>query len=505
MAEKPAVGLNDDAAAAKDAVPVSRTKLAGNPVLRMLGLPNLRLKLPSRNWLIFLSVTGSFTTAVLYDRYHKRKAQQRWCNLVSHIAQEPLPSTAMPRRITIFLSAPPGDSLRAARDHFHEYVKPVLVAGAMDWDVVEGRREGDVRAGLAEKIRKRRRKREKAPMRNVDEDAAEEAKDGAPEEAEEDLVQALRDTAGVKEYEGVQGDLILGRNTWKEYVRGLHEGWLGPFKPPAAESATSIDTPKSVPKQSSFAGDAIPKSNPAADSSAAESDPQTTEASDRQPQDKQDNAEEKEKPKKATQTPPYISPSDYSSAALPLSAPDVLPPSAVLPFPHLLGFFNTPTRIYRFLNRRHIADETGREVAALVLASHVRACTAKAGFASSTDPDASPWSTAPQAADVVPIEKGWEQEGVLEGEERDWHKSAWQVRSGDGERVWKDRMVIDARVGDRMRRFELGADDEERARRDDGVDTAAKGVWDSVKELMGWEEDTSVKGWEHGLVEDDSA
>ncbi|KAI4184235.1 MAG: hypothetical protein LQ348_004577 [Seirophora lacunosa] len=496
MANKPAVGLNDAAPAAKDAVPVSRSKPAGNPVFRMLGLPNIRLKLPSRNWLIFLSVTGSFTTAVLYDRYHKRKAQQRWCNLVSHIAQEPLPSTAMPRRVTIFLSAPPGDSLRAARDHFHEYVKPVLVAGAMDWDVIEGRREGDVRAGLAEKIRKRRRKSEKAPTKEVDDDAA-----------EEDLVQELRDTAGVKEDEGVQGDLILGRNTWKEYVRGLHEGWLGPFKPPpqpSAESATSIDTSESVPEQSSFAGDAIPKSNPAADSSAAQSDPQATEASDQQPQDKEDKAKEKEKPKQPSQTPPYISPSDYSSAPLPQSAPDVLPPSTVLPFPHLLGFFNTPIRIYRFLNRRHIADETGREVAALVLASHVRACTADREFASSTDPDASPSSTAPQAADVVPIQKRWEQEGMLEGEERDWHKSAWQAQSGDGERVWKDRMVIDARVGDRMRQFELGADDEERARRDEGIDPRAKGVWDSVKELMGWEEDTSVKGWEHGLVGDES-
>jgi hypothetical protein len=28
---------------------------------------------------------------------------------------------------------------------------------------------------------------------------------------------------------GPKGDLVIGRHTWKEYIRGLHEGWLGPL------------------------------------------------------------------------------------------------------------------------------------------------------------------------------------------------------------------------------------------------------------------------------------
>ena len=129
----------------------------GNPAFRALGLPNFRFKLPSRNWLIFLTITGSWTGALLYDRRAKRKAQNKWCTLVSHIAKEPLPTNTLPRRVTIYLAAPPGDGLRSAREHFVEYVKPVLVAAALDWDVVEGRREGDIRAGLAERIRRFRR------------------------------------------------------------------------------------------------------------------------------------------------------------------------------------------------------------------------------------------------------------------------------------------------------------------------------------------------------------
>ncbi|KAL9583246.1 MAG: hypothetical protein Q9212_002822 [Teloschistes hypoglaucus] len=486
MAEQSHVGAGDSA---KNALPASQPKPAGNPVFRMMGLPNFRFKLPSRNWLIFLSVTGSFTSAVLYDRYHKQRNQQRWCNLVSHIAREPLPPKRMPRRITIFLSAPPGDSLRAAREHFHEYVKPVLVAGAMDWDVIEGRREGDVRAGLAEKIRKRRRKEgEKATVADASE---------RPED-KDDLVQQLRDTIGITESEGVQGDLILGRHTWKEYVRGLHEGWLGPLNPPP-----DITPPENTPN---------PSTDPPAAASTTNDSPEANDhsiqdsESDTPPDDPEKPKEEKkaEKSKKAVQVPPYIAPTinDYNSARLPHSMPETLAPSTVLPLPHVLGFLNTPIRIYRFLNRRHLADETGREVAALVLASHIQAWTTGESFASSADPDTFPSSS---TAAVVQLEGDWEQQGVLQEEESDWHKSVWKATEDEQERILRNPMVIEPRIGGRMRRFEMGTEEYERAKSDEGKDPAAKGLLDRVKEMVGWEEDRTVKGWEHGLVEVDSA
>jgi import inner membrane translocase subunit TIM54 len=100
--------------------------------------------------MIFLGVTGSFLGAVYYDKWQTKKNRQKWCDLVAHKSEETLDAHSMPRRLTVYLAAPPGDGLRAAREHFHEYVKPVLVAAAMDWDVVEGRKEGDVRFKTAE-------------------------------------------------------------------------------------------------------------------------------------------------------------------------------------------------------------------------------------------------------------------------------------------------------------------------------------------------------------------
>lgn len=403
-------------------------------------------------------------------------------------------STQLPRKITIFLSAPPGDSLRAARDHFHEYVKPVLVAGALDWDVIEGRKEGDVRADLAEKIRKRRRKEGENPANIIE---------GAEPEEGEDLVQQLRDTAGIREYGDFQGDLVLGRHTWKEYIRGLHEGWLGPLEPPPDPPLEPVSpTENALPLDGQ---PAINSASPTPNSEKAESQSPTSEEESQNPE----IPKEKEKPKQPTQQPPYIFPPAYPVASPAPSVPESLPPSTNLPFPHLLGFFNTPVRIYRFLNRRYLADDTGRQVAALVLASRIGNWSEETEFASSADPDASPTNTDTKQTgsndvDTVPTRRRWEQEGVLQDEERDWHKSAWQPHSDGAERVWKDVVVVDPRIGQRMRRFQLAEDEEEKARKDDGVDPAAKGMWKNIKEMVGWEEDTSVKGWEHGFVGDES-
>ncbi|KAL8831126.1 MAG: hypothetical protein Q9170_005428 [Blastenia crenularia] len=499
MAEKPPTMAKE---AAKDALPASQPKPAGNPAFRMMGLPNFRLKLPSRNWLIFLSITGSFTSAVLYDRYHKKKAQQRWCNLVSHIAQEPISPTQLPRRITVFLSAPPGDSLRAAREHFHEYIKPVLVAGALDWDVVEGRIEGDVRAGLAEKIRKRRKDRGERPLK---------AAEGEEAKGNEDFLRQLRDSAGIKESDDVQGDLILGRHTWKEYMRGLHEGWLGPLEPPPELSQEFVSAIENTPLPTdqpptvdSISSTSSPSSTPETSTSTIEFD------EPKAPVPKPEDQKVKEKPKPPAQQPSFISPSAYPTASLAPSTPGSIQPSTVVPFPHLLGFLNTPTRIYRFLNRRHLADDTGRQVATLVLASHVQSWKSDGAIDSSTSPDALPsynreMQTEPNLVEAASTQQGWEQEGVLEQEERDWHKSAWQSREGDGERIWKERLVIDSRIGEQMRRFHLGEEDEKKAKKDDGVDPRAKGVWENFKEMIGWEEeDRGVKGWEQGLIGEES-
>jgi mitochondrial import inner membrane translocase subunit TIM54 len=257
-----------------------------NPAFRMLGMPNFRFKLPSRNWLIFLSVTGSFAAAITFDRRQKRAAQKKWCDLVSHIAQHPLPVNQMPRKLTIFLSAPPGDGIRPSREYFKEYIKPVLVAAAMDYDVIEGRKEGDVRYGTAEQIRRLRREKgeqtEKPDEREID-----------PEQ----LVDNIREQLKICPEPVIRGDLIIGRHTWKEYLRGLHEGWLGP-----------LDDPQSRKEPTPPSDDASPSTSTNDASTSTNTDPPS-----------ESPAENRIPPKEAETKPPsppyaYISTSAYSTS-----------------------------------------------------------------------------------------------------------------------------------------------------------------------------------------------
>lgn len=434
-----------------------------NPAFRMLGMPNFRFKLPSRNWLIFLSITGSFAAAITYDRRRKKAAQKKWCDLVSHISQQPLPVNQMPRKLTIFLSAPPGDGIRPSREYFKEYIKPVLVAAAMDYDVIEGRKEGDVRYGTAEQIRRLRRKK------------GEEGETPNQEEMDpEQIIDKVREQLQIHPEPVVRGDLVIGRHTWKEYLRGLHEGWLGPLDEPKAPSGKEPTPP---PNDGSPSANLNPLSEPPAeDKRPTEKEggkeghkPAETET---EPETEPEQEQEKKPPSRSHA---YISISAYSSSPASPHLPTLLEPSAPIPHTHILGFLNTPIRIYRFLTQRYLADSIGRQTAAIVLGLN-RPYHQSSTFASETagELDASPAAT--RAADedgmakaatsaTVQTSQSWEQQSLLASEEADWHKSAKKPRKDDLERVWLDDVAMDPRIAERMRRFELAPEEEERARR----------------------------------------
>lgn len=396
--------------------------------------------------MIFLGVTGSFFGAVYYDKWQTKKNRQKWCDLVAHKSEETLDAHSLPRRLTIYLAAPPGDGLRAAREHFHEYVKPVLVAASMDWDVVEGRKEGDVRFKTADRARRRRRAGGEGELLEESDLAAE----------------VMKQKFGQDDVTGVAGDIVIGRHTWKEYVRGLHEGWLGPAdapKEPEMETATGaekLDTTH-VPGQASL-GDAAAHAAANLASSASTTPANELTPDEAQPQDsgltpdadpksseetEKDKEQEAEKPK-PRHPPAFIKPEDYPSATLSALTPATIGPSTSVSFPHLLGFRNTPIRIYRFLNRRVLADDIGRQVASAVLASH-RPYT--------TDASASAEGSTSEVATVSAHE------------ERDWWKTTYREREPHEESVWIEPCVVDERLASRMSRFEMSAEEEARASR----------------------------------------
>lgn len=89
---------------------------------------------------------------------------------------------------------------------------------------------------------------------------------------------------------------------------------------------------------------------------------------------------------------------------------------------------------------------------------------------------------------VVESGTAYEQQTVLQHEEREWHKSARKRLEGEGERVWLEGVVLDPRVAGRMRRFELAGGEEERARR---IEEGREG---------GLGQEVGVVGGEEGMV-----
>lgn len=436
--------------------------------------------------MIFLSITGGLTAAITYDRRQKKRAQQKWADLVAHISKETLPIEQNRRKLTVFLSAPPGDGLRTAREYFIEYVKPVLVSAALDYEVIEGRKEGDVRAGLAEKIREHRRQ-------------AGEQSSVVQEPSKELIIAETRRRMGVTDEPGPLGDIVIGRHTWKEYVRGLHEGWLGPLDPPPPppELPTEAPSPANAPE--------VPADIPGAETSEI-SDSSSTSTPEQKP-DEPEKEKEKEKPKGPT--PAYISTADYSSRNLPATIPATFEASLPVPFPHLLGFLNTPIRIYRYLTKRYLADAVGQQVAAAVLASASRPYYE--GLTNSSESDVGP-STESFTSETQ-SQQIYEQQTLLEHEEKEWHKSVRKAAEArkqqaeadnsasvrddtqaaerpsilNEEREWIDDVVIDPRIAARMSRYILAPEEEARAKRiDEGLEWVL-GEGERPKKLSFWQ------------------
>lgn len=269
---------------------------------------------------------------------------------------------------------------------------------------------GELRSKVAEGVRRRRR-------------------------GDEDVVEETRRKAGVKRTGEVQGDVVLGRHAWKEYVQGVHEGWLGPLEAPVEDALEVVDNAQGV------------------DEGARQDDKQKTDEQVFKIEDVVADADKGEGEKKPVEekqakplvTPPYILPSSYSSCQIPSSIPPTFDPVGVVHFPHILGFFNTPIRLYRFVTRRHLADECGREAAAIALGAYSRP------FYTSPDPSATMSTTEDVKRGLEADKESGEVEGELKDEEGDWPKKYWKDEALRG--VWQEEVAVDGRVTGRMRKF----------------------------------------------------
>ncbi len=109
--------------------PKPQPQLSGvRTVLQYTGIPpswlDFRPRLPSRNWLIFLSVTSTITGYYLYDRKQCRDIRQEYVDKVKHLADAPLHSMDYARKVTVYGCKWPADEeYDRSMKYFRKYVK----------------------------------------------------------------------------------------------------------------------------------------------------------------------------------------------------------------------------------------------------------------------------------------------------------------------------------------------------------------------------------------------
>ena len=97
-------------------------------VFKFTGIPpswlEKRPKLPSRNWLIFLSVTSSVAGLYIYDRRQCKHIRQSYIDKVKHLAEQPIDPFDTPRKVTVYAARWPGDDdYGQSMKYFRKYVK----------------------------------------------------------------------------------------------------------------------------------------------------------------------------------------------------------------------------------------------------------------------------------------------------------------------------------------------------------------------------------------------
>lgn len=93
-----------------------------------IGIPrswlSKRPRLPSRNWLIFIGSTSAAIGSFVYDRRECAKVKQGYIDRVKHLADGPMRTDELPRKVTVYVTKWPGDEdYDRGAIYFKKYVK----------------------------------------------------------------------------------------------------------------------------------------------------------------------------------------------------------------------------------------------------------------------------------------------------------------------------------------------------------------------------------------------
>ncbi|KAF9265701.1 mitochondrial import inner membrane translocase subunit TIM54 [Marasmius fiardii PR-910] len=334
---------NAEGSSSKPLSPPPAPKQSGiRTVLKYTGIPpswlDKRPKLPSRNWLIFLSVTSTITGYYIYDRRQCKQIRQEYVEKVKHLSEATDDHLSWPRKVTVYAARWPGDEdWDQCMRYFRKYVKPIFVAAAIDYEMITGRRHGDLTDRIAEEIRKSRR--------------IDVGLDSPPSQDVFPPNYPFRSLAQLRQQRLEGGIVIVGRPTWKEFMAGLKRGW--------AEGLENIDHEEALAQELEMDGRFDEPVDEPKDLGSVDADEHTAISTTPSPSlagSPPISALQYRLPPQAQKQAPSLTSKSNLKLNETLNTPPTsippLPPILFVPFTNYLGFSQVPRMLWDFFNER---------------------------------------------------------------------------------------------------------------------------------------------------------
>lgn len=349
-------------------------------------------KLPSPGWLAFGTVVTVAGSGIAYDKYEQSQIRSLYVNHVRNEMSSSLSTNVKPRKLLVLVAPPPNDYLDTSLKLWRRWIKPILHSSGLDYEIVSGTKQGEIRTEIASRVRQLRKELIEQEQQQQHDAQSKKSRSWldwfkwcrgvstTPDPVSEESPAASFDTRSVlgifyhNEPQTVVtedslldpsvagGVICVGRGAYKEYIAGVHEGILGPLEEPPkvveSDASSVTDTTASAVITENPSVKEISVTQPAetavaaatvgttmnetgavnTDSTPAETIPAETTPTENTPIETtpDESSEEKEGPKISK---PYILPSDYANASIPaeLSKPLIIDPKTGAP-----AFFEQP-------------------------------------------------------------------------------------------------------------------------------------------------------------------
>ncbi|KAJ1907583.1 mitochondrial import inner membrane translocase subunit tim54 [Coemansia sp. IMI 209127] len=360
---------------------------------------SIRKKLPGRNASIFWTTVLGTTGFYQYNKREGKKRMDYYCKRAEMVANETIGALDTPRKVHVYVAVPMGElGTRKARLHWEEYILPVFVAGALDYELTlvndtvtdsDGGSERVVRGGVhslvAEEVKERRRK-------EMEEDNEELKlwRTAIDERKKENEERARRNRAGAsggggqeldisnwkpEPYPGTMDIVALGRETWVEAINGINDGAMGSLNytiPPLVPLDSEEQERKNNAAERKISTDtAVAPTSP-----ESSHDEEAADRSGMQVTDTAGAAVVSAEPEIAAPQPLPIT-VDYdryaSDAGNGAAIPGKIPAVAYISHMNITGWSNLPLRIWNFFHNQQNVDLYAQQALQVVFESTKRA------------------------------------------------------------------------------------------------------------------------------------